>query len=216
MISIPDVHQPYPASAAAPRLLTVRRYRFPKPIENWPPDGAKWGSCASAAMFLRPLIDVLMYRRGPVAQNAIAHSAKRLVLSVFCIHLTAGPASQQLNIAPHLAAKMAEAGTGPASWLQSSTHGAIAITLADGLTRRPSQAQIRANRKAAAAISVLVVVTVIFIIVLVVLIDADAPVIGPANSGSDCSGVATGSNYRDGRDLRNEDEVALGIGRHRV
>jgi len=147
----------------------------------------------------------------PVAQNAVAYNAKRPPDS-----LNSAPASQQLNIAPHLAPKMTEAGAGPASWLQNSSHGAIAITLADGLTRRPPQARVQAYRKVAATILVLVVVTVIIIIVFVVLIDADAPVIGPANSGADCSGIATGSNSRDGRDLRNEAEVALGIGRHRV
>jgi len=128
----------------------------------------------------------------------------------------AAPASQQLNIAPHLAPKMTEAGAGPASWLQNSTYGTIAITLTDERNLSPASGPGKADREAAVTILVLVVTDVFIIVVYIMLEDADAPVIGPANSGADCGGVATGSNYRDGRDLRNEDEVALGIGRHRV
>jgi len=61
-------------------------------------------------------------------------------------------------------------------------------------------------------IAMLVVIIVIFVDIM--LEDADAPVIGSADSGTYRGGVAPGSNHSGRRDLWYEDEVALGVGRH--
>src|SRR5215471_21534347 len=62
----------------------------------------------------------------------------------------------------------------------------------------------------------LAVAGVLVVLVDIMSVDGDATVTRPADSGSDIRGVATGPNYCDGRVLRNEDEVVVGIRRHRV
>src|SRR5262249_47413383 len=59
-------------------------------------------------------------------------------------------------------------------------------------------------------------VVVVIIIVIVMLVDGNAPVICSADCRAVSRGVSTNSNHRGGRDLRTEDEIALGIGRYRM
>src|SRR5258708_35309875 len=68
------------------------------------------------------------------------------------------------------------------------------------------------------SVVVIVVIPVAIVPVPVDIVDkdADTSVGAAANSRADRRGVAPGADYGERRHLRNEDEVALGIRRHRV
>ena len=62
----------------------------------------------------------------------------------------------------------------------------------------------------------LVMVSFIFVAIDLVYIDCDASVHAATDPLANGRGVATDSNHRGGRNLWNENAVALGVGSHRV
>lgn len=67
----------------------------------------------------------------------------------------------------------------------------------------------------AVAIAVMVMVMIV-VVIDIVLIDRDASVHAATDSLANSCRVATSSNHRCGRNLRNENTIALGIGCNRV
>src|SRR5215470_20041349 len=63
---------------------------------------------------------------------------------------------------------------------------------------------------------VVVLVIVVFVLVDLVTIDADASALAAADPCADRGGVTAGPDDSNRSNLRNEDQVALGIGRHRM
>src|SRR5262245_32662098 len=89
--------------------------------------------------------------------------------------------------------------------------------------RRPGKGRASASWPSAAAfphlrdVAIVVVIMIVVVAILVaVLVDADTAGTAAADSGADRRGVAAAADHCDRRDLRDEDQVALGVGCDRV